>query len=154
MPAIEYRVGNLFHQSDLTAWGHGVNTHGVMGAGIAVPFRQTFSNMYRTYRTACQNGTLNLGEVMPYFDLTTNRWVYNLVSQDTPGADARLYAVERSLRLASQHAATHDVYSLGLPLIGCGIGGLRWKDVRKVFETVAQDSALQLVVVSFEPVEH
>jgi hypothetical protein len=30
----KYHTGNLFTQPDLTALGHGVNCHGVMGSGF------------------------------------------------------------------------------------------------------------------------
>lgn len=39
--------------------------------------------------------------------------------------------------------------ALGLPLIGCGIGGLDWKDVSEIMERVSQGfPAVELTVVT------
>ena len=125
-----------------------------MGAGIAKPFKETFPAMYQTYADACRSGKLEVGGFLPVKDRDTGRWIYNLASQDSPGADARLEAVASSLHLAINHAEDNGLTSIGLPLIGCGIGGLEWDNVREVFELLASTTEVRIVVVSFEEVSH
>jgi len=76
-------TGNLF-DSDAKALGHGVNTEGRMGAGIAVAFRNADPDMYEAYRQECWSGRLTAGGMFAY--PSSGRWVYNIASQDLPGA--------------------------------------------------------------------
>ena len=64
-------------------------------------------------------------------------WIYNLATQKQPGADARLDAIDASVRAAVEHARANDVATIYLPRIGAGIGGLRWEDVWETLEAVS-----------------
>jgi O-acetyl-ADP-ribose deacetylase (regulator of RNase III) len=44
------------------------------------------------------------------------------------------------------HASNSGISSIGLPRIGCGIGGLIWEDVRNVLRTLAESSPVDIVV--------
>ena len=46
------KTGNLF-DSGYHAIGHGVNCRGIMGAGIAVEFKDRFPKNYQEYVTKC-----------------------------------------------------------------------------------------------------
>lgn len=144
---VEYRTGDLFDQPDLSALAQGVNCHGVMGAGIARIFRRRDEAMYRDYRDQCLTGFLRPGG-MHAWQGTDGSWTYNLASQDRPGPDARLDALEQSLTSAVAHAEQVGVPAIGLPCIGAGIGGLMWDDVRAVIEKVAATTTVRLVVVT------
>lgn len=146
MPA-EYRTGDLFAQPDIQAFGHGVNCQGVMGAGIAPLFRKRSEAMYLAYRSACHNGELILGGFVPWLN-PDGTVFYNMATQDKPGRNARLGAVESALDGALAHAETHGIKALGIPRIGTGIGGLRWQNVRTVIEKVAAKTPVQVIVVS------
>ena len=145
--SVEYRVGDLFAQTDLAAIGQGVNVAGVMGSGIAPVFKRYWPAMYAEYRALCHSGELMLGGVHAW-QAESGVWIYNLASQRATGADARLDAIATSLTTALAHATVHDVPSIGLPRIGAGIGGLAWPDVRTVIEQVAHLHSVRVVVVS------
>lgn len=111
-----------------------------MNAGVAKEFRIRYPEMYREYRSLCQSDVLLAGGVHPWLDPRSNRWVYNLASQDEPGAYARLEWVDSSVRTMLEHASQHGVAKVSLPRIGCGIGGLRWRDVERVLSDAARSS--------------
>jgi O-acetyl-ADP-ribose deacetylase (regulator of RNase III) len=56
------RTGDLLTSACL-ALGHGVNTLGSMGAGIAVEFRRRWPAMYDAYREPCRSGALQPGGI-------------------------------------------------------------------------------------------
>ncbi len=147
MNAVEHVTGDLFTYPGLDAIGHGVNCQGVMGAGIARAFRALDENMYRQYRDLCSRSVLRVGDMHPW-RLADGRWVYNLASQFRTGRDARLSAIETALDRALEHATDHQLTSLGLPRIGCGIGGLTWAEVSAVIETVAARHPVRVVTVT------
>lgn len=134
---VEYRTGDLF-SSDADALAHGCNCQGVMGAGIAVQFRKRFPEMFREYRARCLNGTFGVGSCFAW-DAPDGKTIYNLGTQQYPGACARLEDVKTSLitMLTMPHKANHPIKTIALPRIGCGYGGLNWFDVKNVIEQVA-----------------
>ena len=138
-------TGDLFGL-DLPALGHGCNCAGAMGAGIAVVFRKRYPAMYREYRRRCTAGEFRPGDVFVWEapDLV----VYNLATQPVPGPTARLDAIEASVRAALADAEVRELPRLGIPRLGAGLGGLDWSDVAPVLGRVADDSTVELVVVS------
>lgn len=123
------RTGDIF-STTMPAIGHGVNVRGAMGAGIAVLFRNRFSEMYEAYRNACATGALQPGYFFPFEENGT--WIMNLASQDNPGPHARLEWVESSLAFTLDFMNEYEITGLALPRIGAGIGGLNWDEVKTV----------------------
>lgn len=151
---IEERTGNLFDMTDLDAIGHGVNTVGAMGAGIAKMFSATWKNMYLEYREECRSGILIPGttSIYPLDDseaIGSISYVVNIASQDNPGANARYEWLESGLSSAVMQLTSLGVRSFGIPMIGAGIGGLEPEKVLDIFQKVQDGTAVQIVVVHF-----
>ena len=149
---MQQRAGDLLRVAQRgEAIGHGCNCDGVMG-GLAAHVESRWPALAADYRTACRAGTFTLGGVLPWLDEESGVWIYNLATQQHPGADARLDSIDASVRAALAHAREHAVGALYLPRIGAGIGGLKWEDVRATLETVSADNAdVDLVVVTVPP---
>jgi O-acetyl-ADP-ribose deacetylase (regulator of RNase III) len=160
-----HKTGNLF-DSDADALAHGVNTKGLMGAGIAVEFKHRYPNMYTAYKVACKEGEIKPG-ILWVWDQQISlriqgclrkpskapkpeqpRWIYNIASQDNPGPHARLVWFESALLYSIAHAKEYGVKKIAMPRIGCGIGGLRWDDVLDIIEYYAGETDVDLEVWS------
>lgn len=149
---VEYRKGDLFAQPDIDCIGHGVNTKGVMGAGIAVLFRRKYPDMYRQYVLWCDLGILRPGQSMPW-ETADNQgrptFIFNIASQNEPGKDATLDWLQCGVNQAIVQARQLGRDKLAIPRIGAGIGGLTWEDTKKVYEELGSIySNFTLVVVS------
>jgi O-acetyl-ADP-ribose deacetylase (regulator of RNase III) len=129
MTDIEY----LFEQIDLHAWAHGCNTQGRMGAGIAKQFKQAFPEMYVQYQAQCQAGLANTGGLFLYVSHSPF-YVFNLYTQELPGANAHYEYVRRAVDAMSAAGNRLAIRTIGLPEIGCGIGGLEWPEVEKILQ--------------------
>jgi O-acetyl-ADP-ribose deacetylase (regulator of RNase III) len=150
MTKVIYKTGNIWTTKS-RAIGHGVNTHGVMGSGIAVQFREKLPDMYAQYRVLCQRGELQPGGVFIYPLGTDNEWlVYNIASQDAPGANASYEWLESGVRTAVQHAEKNGHETVALPRIGAGVGGLDWENVKLILEKVAAESTVDIEAWSLE----
>lgn len=130
--------GDLFQATE-GALGHGVNTVGVMGAGIAAVFRKRFPGLYEDYREACRGGFLQPGGVLPWQDPVSGKWIYNIASQDLPGAHARLDWLATGVGAALDHAYAQGVPVVALPRLGAGIGGLQWEEVLRTLKQVERN---------------
>src|SRR5690606_35384794 len=60
---IRYLKGNLLN-SEAQALVNTVNTVGVMGKGIALQFKERFTNNFKTYREACINKSFDVGQIL------------------------------------------------------------------------------------------
>lgn len=125
--------GDLFdpaHNFDTLA--HGTNCKGLMGSGIAPIFKEKFPAMYQEYKTLCDQQGENLaGSVQLVHNLynpATNKPinVANLFTQVNIGANADYHLLRLALDNLNQIAINpeNNISSVGLPWIGCGIGGL------------------------------
>ena len=143
--------GDLFAEHhNFDAIAHGVNVHGVMGAGIAKIFREKYPEMYERYRIMCMYKILTPGSAYVYE--ADDKEVWNLASQDLPGANAsdKWYAQALVDAVEKSDLSVHS--KIGLPMIGAGIGGLSPHASLNVVKNVAVlYPGLDFVVVALSP---
>jgi O-acetyl-ADP-ribose deacetylase (regulator of RNase III) len=159
---IEYRTGNLFHQTDLLAWGHGVNCAGAMGRGIAVSFKAFFPEMFEEYASRCRLGVLKPGDVFAWEAAIPGNpghpgvpdgrvTIYNLATQPDWKHSATLTYITKAVERMAFLAVSAGIKKIGIPRIGAGLGGLGWMDVEVALLSVCaahKDLDVTLVVVT------
>src|SRR5215471_5381235 len=76
---IEIVRGDLL-EAKVEALVNAVNVFGVMGAGIALQFREKYPEMFKAYARACKSAEVVIGK-MHVFDLSDSggdpRWIIN-----------------------------------------------------------------------------
>jgi O-acetyl-ADP-ribose deacetylase (regulator of RNase III) len=144
--SVRHLEGDLFALG-LPALAHGCNCAGSMSGGIARTFRAMDEAMYAEYRRQCREGEFRLGGFLRW-TLADGTVIYNLATQQQPGADARLNAIAASVTAMLADAEQQGLAEVGVPHLGAGIGGLDWPDVRGVLEEAGQASPVLLTVVA------
>lgn len=141
------KSGDLF-TSGIRAIGHGINIRGRMGAGIAKAFSTLYPDMFEEYRALCESGDIRVGTTWLWEDPTSDDIVLNIASQDNPGPHARIEWLESGVVDAIRQLRDLDPETkvIGLPRIGCGIGGLDWHEVRFVLDQIAQEQDIDIQV--------
>lgn len=150
MGAVIEITGDLLKQP-FPAIGHGVNCQGVMGAGIAKAFADKWPELEMAYKIKCGRGEIVPGTVYP-FQVKDGPLVLNLASQNMPGPDAKLQWLESAYGHALDILLSKGIDTFGLPLIGCGIGGLKEEDVLyslRQITSVYSNLGFTLVVVRY-----
>lgn len=116
---------------------HGCNCYGVMGAGVAKIVKDKYTLAYKKYAELCAEvdsprdllGATHCPLVLP------NLYIANCFTQVAPGPCADAAAIKECLVDVMRFAR-----EMNLPVhsvqIGCGIGGLKWDDVRLIYEQV------------------
>jgi O-acetyl-ADP-ribose deacetylase (regulator of RNase III) len=147
---VEFVTGNLL-DAEVDALVNTVNTKGVMGKGVALQFRRAFPENYKAYRAACAAGHVELGRMFVFHAgrLERPRFIINFPTKAHWKSRSRLTDVETGLLDLRRVIIELDIQSVALPPLGCGLGGLRWSDVRPRIADALADLPVRALV--FEP---
>lgn len=146
--AIEYTDDSIF-ESDADAWVNPVNCVGVMGAGLAREFRDRFPTNYKEYRRACSAGEMSLGRMLVFHEgpLSKPEWIVNFPTKYHWREDSAVDAVASGLSDLSDVIRNTPLASVSMPYIGCGLGGLSWRnDVFPLVDRALSDSPARILV--------
>ena len=137
---ISFASGDLL-KSDALAFINTVHCVGVMGKGIALQFKQAFPKNYDAYRRACEAGEVRLGEMF-VFDtgsMINPRWIINFPTKGHWKAKSRLEDIVVGLEDLKRVIQELGIRSIAVPPLGCGNGGLDWRDVEPVIRGALSD---------------
>ena len=147
---IHYTTGNLL-ESKAEALVNTVNTVGVMGKGIALMFKERFSDNFQQYAQACKAGEVQTGHmfVTEPAELDGPRWVINFPTKQHWRHPSRIEWVAEGLQDLRHFLQDKNVRSIAIPPLGAGNGGLDWPVVREQIEAALGDLDIDITV--FEP---
>ncbi len=123
-----------------------VNLQGIMGKGLASRAKYQFPDVYVAYQDACRAKRItatkpylykregSLDEELADFGagLTTPnavKWFLLFATKRKWREDSRLEDIEGGLDWVRHNFQAQGIQSLAMPALGCGLGGLDWKDV-------------------------
>lgn len=138
---IEFKQGDIL-RADTEALVNTVNCVGVMGRGIALQFKKAFPNHYfKEYKTACDNKELQPGKMLVHNlnRLYDPRYVIDFPTKRHWKGKSRMEDIEAGLQALVQEIRNRKIHSIAIPPLGCGLGGLRWDDVRAKIEEALQE---------------
>lgn len=148
---IEHGVGNLL-QAEVEALVNPVNCDGVMGKGLALQFKRMFPDVFRAYRAACQRSEVNIGRMHVVERATAPRFVINFPTKDTWRKPSAIEYISAGMRDLVAQIVTHNIQSIAIPPLGCGLGGLAWKAVQPIIQRAFAPHA-NVRVLLFAPIE-
>ncbi|MCD6056255.1 MAG: Appr-p processing domain protein [Gammaproteobacteria bacterium] len=105
-----------------------VNCVGVMGKGIAKEFKARFPLMFVDYKEKCKSGEVVIGK--PYLFKDEHNLIINFPTKKHWRNSSCLEDIEEGLKWLVQHLKEWGVTSIAIPPLGCGNGGLDWKEVK------------------------
>jgi O-acetyl-ADP-ribose deacetylase (regulator of RNase III) len=115
-------LGNIF-DSPCQTITNPVNCAGIMGAGLALQFRNRFPEMHADYVARCQSGEVRLG--CPYlFKRSELPWILNFPTKRFPRDKSDFLSIARGMDFVLEHYRDWGIASLAIPALGCGLGGL------------------------------
>lgn len=147
---IEGNLLDMFDEGKFDAIIQGCNCKNVMGAGIAGQIRKRFPEAFYADKHFLLPDTQRLGcySIAKIDHGVGHKLIINLYSQYYPGPDADPQAITIGLRKIAI-AYTGILSTIGLPLIGCGIGGLSWDTVGLIVQRELKN--FNVTVVHFKP---
>ena len=138
--------GNLldaFDRGDVDVIAHQCNCFCNMGSGIAPQIAKRYPNAYRADLNTTQGDASKLGTFTKVYvnHGHSKGLVYNLYGQYRYGGQSmqtNYYALKRALNAMQKDLNDLDKGDriIGLPLIGCGLGGGDWEVVSEIINEV------------------
>lgn len=117
------------------------NCVGAMGAGVALQIRRAFPGVGFHFTKACRDGRVRPGVVIhSETGTTTPRLVLHLPTKRHWSDRSRIEDVAEGLKTLRYALLVHRVKSVAVPALGCGLGGLRWDQVRPLVMEALRDS--------------
>lgn len=137
---IEFASGTIF-KSPAQVLVNPVNTVGVMGAGLALQFKNKYPENYGAYAEYCKTlSTFTDYDVCVFTEKA--KIIYNLPTKEHYNQFSSLGKVRRSLINLVKYLNQTKPESIALPPIGCGLGGL------------GEANVLHLIIYHLRRVEH
>ncbi len=110
-----------------------VNTMGIAGAGLARQWKIQYPDEHHQYVEVCKDKRFNIGEVLALVSIS-NRLFLCFPTKIVPQKRSELVWIEDGLPDLVRLVFTLQIKSLALPALGCGLGGLPWRDVKPLIE--------------------
>lgn len=148
---ISFKKGNLL-EADVEALVNTVNTVGIMGKGIALMFKERFPDNFDAYARACKNRELRVGKVFltERTDLFGPRWIVNFPTKTNWRVKTQMDWIQEGMRDLVRVIEEKEIRSIAVPPLGCGNGGLDWREVKPVI-VAALEEIDGLEAIIYEP---
>lgn len=126
---ITEKHGDIF-QSTCSLLVNPVNCLGPMGAGLAKAFSVRFEGLEEAWKSQCA-----IGEVAPgatYLWGGKDTWVANMTTKEDWRNPSHLDWIAEGLESLQSEMHWNKLQSVAIPAVGCGLGGLRFEQVREL----------------------
>ncbi|SEL62697.1 O-acetyl-ADP-ribose deacetylase (regulator of RNase III), contains Macro domain [Chitinophaga rupis] len=123
-------------QANVEALVNTVNTVGVMGKGIALQFKERFPENYKLYKKAAEEKKLETGKVLiiPTNRMDDVKWIINFPTKKHWRNPSKLEYITSGLDDLVKVINEYQIKSIAVPPLGCGNGGLDWKEIKPIIE--------------------
>jgi O-acetyl-ADP-ribose deacetylase (regulator of RNase III) len=128
-------TGNLL-KADAEALVNTVNCVGFMGKGIALQFKQAWPENFEAYAKACKAGDVRPGQMFIWETgrMVDPKFIINFPTKRDWRGKSRITDIKSGLEALIANVRRLGIRSIAVPPLGCGNGGLNWRDVRPLIE--------------------
>lgn len=136
--SINFQTGDMF-ASKAQALVNTVNCVGVMGKGVALEFKRRWPENYKAYKRACDLKALRPGSMLVFdrgqlFRDEPPRYIVNFPTKDHWRSKSKMTYISKGLDSLIEEIHRLGITSIAMPPLGCGNGGLDWKEVKPLIE--------------------
>ena len=130
--AVTFTTSSIF-AVDAEAIVNPVNCVGVSGAGLALEFARRFPENDRLYREACRENRIRPGVgLITETGQESPRYIINFPTKRHWREPSHMADVKLGLRNLHRQLLLREIRTVAMPALGAGLGGLDWRDVRRL----------------------
>ena len=122
--------------------GHCISADAQMRKGFAQFLSERVPRLKRT----CRRANPLKDQVFPFWDSSSGRYIYNLVTEDKYSDKPDLQTLATTLQNMQAHATMHGVLTIAIPKLGFGPDEMNWQDVVKLLRNIFAYSEIQILV--------
>lgn len=145
-------VGDLFKSDTSFILAHCISSDFALGAGIA----RTFNYKYGVRDSLINTYERNKWEGKGYcllsdsYENGNKKWtVANLVTKNKCYEKPTYKTLTNSLKELKEFCIEKDYHRIAMPVIGCGLDGLKWDKVSTIVKNIFYDFDCEIVVYHF-----
>ena len=150
---LKYVNGDIF-ESRCEALVNPVNCVGVAGAGLALEFKKRYPENHAAYCNYCKHGYMKPGRVFVFVTDTKKNphLIINFPTKLHWRNKSRVFPdIHMGLWNLVDHLFEYQIYSIAIPALGCGKGGLTWHSVKCKMDQILRPFAHGLRILIYEP---
>ena len=125
-----------------------VNTVGVMGKGLASALKARHPGMFRAYRELCKEKRFDVGQLWLWKG--PEQWVLNFPTKKHWRNPSKLSYIDAGLKKFVASYEQRGIREIAFPRLGCGNGGLEWREVRPLIEQYLSPLPIMVYIHDFE----
>lgn len=141
---IRYSNGSVFN-SNAQAIVNTVNCVGVMGAGIALEFSLRYPEMFKDYKSKCDNGEIKIGRI-DYYQINSSEIICNFPTKKDFKFKSNINWIEEGLLNFTQTYNEMNIKSIAFPKLGTNNGELNWLDVKFLMEKYLSNLDIEIII--------
>lgn len=128
---VTFVTGNMF-DSPAQVITNPVNCVGATGKGLSLEFERRYPELSLDYKERCNKGLVKPG--FPYLWENEATQILNFPTKRHWRGRSQIEDIEVGLKYLASRYQEMGIYTLALPALGCGHGGLEWKEVKPLIE--------------------
>ena len=126
--------------------GHCISEDAKMSKGFA----ELLSQQVPGLRDKCRGTKLLSRQTFLFWDQTSNRYIYNLVTKTKCSEKPNLPTLSLTVEEIKSHARLCGISTIAFPKIGCGLDQMNWQEVVKLLRVIFAYSNIRIVVYTLE----
>jgi hypothetical protein len=111
-------INKSVFDSSVDAYVNTINCQGVMGAGVALEFKNRYPKMFEHYKDKCSKHTIRPGDCYVYRDEESRVYLLGLAVKDDWKHWSTLEWIESSIKSLKLVILENDIKSVNMPLVG------------------------------------
>jgi O-acetyl-ADP-ribose deacetylase (regulator of RNase III) len=148
---ITFTKGDIF-TAQVEALVNPVNCVGVMGKGLAAQFKANYPENFTAYALACKFKEVVPGRMFCFETGKDNpKWIINFPTKRHWKDVSHVEDILFGLGSLAKEIENKKIKSIAIPALGCGLGGLKWANVRPLIEQKLEKLCKDVQIIVFEP---
>jgi len=124
-----------------------VNCIGVMGAGLAKKFKEKHPDMFSFYKETCRKKEMKIG--FPIIFKSSEKQILLFPTKNHWMDKSNIKSIQLGLQNLVDNIENFGISSIAFSALGCGLGGLKWKDIKPLL--INYSNMMKIPVEIFSP---